>query len=241
MRATATDPDTGATLTSNPGTYAFSVGDGAAGQPDLPSSLAIHGLADHYHTGDTVSLTAVPDVATDLDHYHWYTRDNASDSWSVVPGLGGAEFTGTADHDGRQIKAALFGDDHAVVAESEPVTVHIDDHGEGEEPIGTVLTVTGAEGHFHPGDTVELTAVQEPATDLDHYHWFTRPDAPPPGVWPATRAPPTPTPSPHRPTSTATRSRPASTTTTTTPSPPPNPSPCTSRTTGTAKAPSTRC
>ncbi|WP_461297039.1 choice-of-anchor M domain-containing protein [Streptomyces harbinensis] len=177
VRATATDPDTGATLTSNPGTYAFSVGDGAAGQPDLPSSLAIHGLADHYHTGDTVSLTAVPDVATDLDHYHWYTRDNASDSWSVVPGLGGAEFTGIADHDGRQIKAALFGDDHPVVAESEPVTVHIDDHGDGEEPIGTVLTVTGAEGHFHPGDTVELTAVQEPATDLDHYHWFTRPDA----------------------------------------------------------------
>ncbi|WP_308277300.1 choice-of-anchor M domain-containing protein [Streptomyces ginkgonis] len=116
-------------------------------------------------------------MATDLDHYHWYTRDNAADSWSVVPGLGGAEFTGTADHDGRQIKAALFGDDHAVVAESEPVTVHIDDHGDGEEPIGTVLTVTGAEGHFHPGDTVELTAVQEPATDLDHYHWFTRPDA----------------------------------------------------------------
>ncbi|UWM51922.1 choice-of-anchor M domain-containing protein [Streptomyces carpaticus] len=177
VRATATDPDTGATLTSNPGTYAFSVGDGAAGQPQIPSSLAIHGLADHYHTGDTVSLTAVPDVATDLDHYHWYTRDNAADSWSVVPGLGGAEFTGTADHDGRQIKAALFGDDHAVVAESEPVTVHIDDHGDGEEPIGTVLTVTGAEGHFHPGDTVELTAVQQPATDLDHYHWFTRPDA----------------------------------------------------------------
>ncbi|WP_369266614.1 choice-of-anchor M domain-containing protein [Streptomyces harbinensis] len=177
VRATATDPDTGATLTSNPGTYAFSVGDGAAGQPQIPSSLAIHGLADHYHTGDTVSLTAVPDVATDLDHYHWYTRDNATDSWSVVPGLGGAEFTGTADHDGRQIKAALFGDDHAVVAESEPVTVHIDDHGDGEEPIGTVLTVTGAEGHFHPGDTVELTAVQQPATDLDHYHWFTRPDA----------------------------------------------------------------
>lgn len=177
VRATATDPDTGATLTSNPGTYAFSVGDGAAGQPQIPSSLAIHGLADHYHTGDTVSLTAVPDVATDLDHYHWYTRDNAADSWSVVPGLGGAEFTGTADHDGRQIKAALFGDDHAVVAESEPVTVHIDDHGDGEGPVDTVLTVTGAEGHFHPGDTVELTAVQEPATDLDHYHWFTRPDA----------------------------------------------------------------
>ncbi|RKN08327.1 choice-of-anchor M domain-containing protein [Streptomyces radicis] len=174
-RATATDPDTGRSLTSDVATYAFSVGDQEEPPPG-PTSLAIEGLADHYHTGDAVELTAVPDVETDLDHYHWYTRDSPSGEWEAAEGGEGDAYTGTAEIDGQQIRAELLDADHAVVAESEPVTVHIDDH-EGEDPGATTLTVEGVADHYHPGDTVELTARQDPETDLDHYHWFTRASA----------------------------------------------------------------
>jgi surface-anchored protein len=39
------------------------------------------------------------------------------------------------------------------------------------------LAVTGAEGEHEPGDQVALVASQDPATDLDHYHWFRRCDS----------------------------------------------------------------
>ncbi|ONK14632.1 choice-of-anchor M domain-containing protein [Streptomyces sp. MP131-18] len=171
-RATATNPGTGESITSNTAAYAFSVGDREA-PPPVPSSLSIEGLADHYHTGDAVELTAVPNAATDLDHYHWYTRDSAAGDWEAAEGGDGDRYTGTAEIDGRQIKAELLDADHEVVAESAPVTVHIDDH-QGEDPGATTLTVEGTAERYRPGDTAELTAVQTPGTELDHYHWFTR-------------------------------------------------------------------
>ncbi|ARQ69126.1 choice-of-anchor M domain-containing protein [Streptomyces marincola] len=133
-RATATDPGTGQSLTSEPATYTFAVGDLEEPAP-APTGLSIDGLADHYHTGDTVELTAVPDAETDLDHYHWYTRESSSGGWEVVDGAYGDRWTGTAEIDGQQIRAELLDADHEVVAASEPVTVRIDDH-HGEEPGG---------------------------------------------------------------------------------------------------------
>ncbi len=128
VQATATSPSNGKTLTSNTGTYSISVGD----QPDQqPTSLAIEGLADHYHTGETVKLTAEPDVPTELDHYHWYSRDSADAEWEVAEGGEGDTYTGKAEVDGQQLKAELYGDDHEVVASSDAVTVKIDDHDDG--------------------------------------------------------------------------------------------------------------
>ncbi|SOD62888.1 surface-anchored protein [Streptomyces zhaozhouensis] len=126
-QATATNPDNGDTLTSDPATYTFTVGEQEEPAP-APDSLSIEGLADHYHTGGAVELTAVPNVATELDHYHWYTRESSSAEWEAAEGGEGDRYSGTAELDGQQVRAELLGDDHEVVAASEPVTIHVDDH-----------------------------------------------------------------------------------------------------------------
>ncbi|GAF11572.1 zinc ABC transporter, periplasmic-binding protein ZnuA [Bacillus sp. JCM 19045] len=104
------------------------------GTVDLETaSVQIDGLNDHYHTGDPVQLTAQEDEESGHDHWHWYTLapdedPTDSDAWEVVPDNGTNSYTGTADVDGQQIQARLFGDDHDVIAQSEPVTISIDDH-----------------------------------------------------------------------------------------------------------------
>ncbi|UED86419.1 choice-of-anchor M domain-containing protein [Streptomyces profundus] len=129
-RATATNPATGSVLTSAPADYSFSVGE--AEEPDpAPTGLSIEGLSDHYHTGDAVELTAVPDATTDLDHYHWYSRDSAAADWEAAEGGAGDRYAGTAEVDGQQLRAELLDEDHEVVATSEPVTIRVDDHDDG--------------------------------------------------------------------------------------------------------------
>ncbi|WP_062204717.1 choice-of-anchor M domain-containing protein [Streptomyces sp. NBRC 109706] len=137
--ATATDPATGESITSDAATYTFAVG--VPGDPDPdpdptdpdPTSLSIEGLAHHYHTGDPVELTAVPEVETELDHYHWYTRDSEAAEWEAAEGGNGDRYSGTAEVDGQQLRAELLDENHEVAAASEPVTIHIDDHEGGHE------------------------------------------------------------------------------------------------------------
>ncbi|WP_035812806.1 choice-of-anchor M domain-containing protein [Jiangella gansuensis] len=134
----AGDLAAGGTATSSPVTYTFQVGDGVdpGPDPDPATTLSISGLAGHYHTGDVVTLTAVQDPQTELDHYHWFTRAPGTEDWLIVPDAGTGEysFTATAQHDGLEIIARLYDDDHAVVAESAPVTVAVDDHTDPEPP-----------------------------------------------------------------------------------------------------------
>ncbi|MTV24985.1 hypothetical protein FTX61_06080 [Nitriliruptoraceae bacterium ZYF776] len=173
----------GGSLASDAERYVFHVGDLADYEdPDasdpVETTLTIEGLAHHYHTGDAIELTAVQDPETELDHYHWYTRADASADWSVVSGAGTDTLSLTAGDapalDGTQVIARLFDDEHEVVAESAPVTIDIDDH-DHDHPVETTLTIEGLRHHYHTGDTATLTAVQDPETDLDHYHWFVTP------------------------------------------------------------------
>lgn len=97
-------------------------------------SITIDGLAGHYHTGDSIQLTAQLSEDSDHDHWHWYTLDPAADDWETVPDNGTTTYDGEATMDGQQIKAILFGDDHEVVAESEAVTIAIDDHTGDHDP-----------------------------------------------------------------------------------------------------------
>lgn len=97
-------------------------------------SITIDGLAGHYHTGDSIQLTAQLSEDSDHDHWHWYTLEPGADDWETVPDNGTATFGGEATIDGQQIKAVLFGDDHEVVAESEAVTISIDDHTGDHDP-----------------------------------------------------------------------------------------------------------
>ncbi|MCM3781995.1 metal-binding protein ZinT [Neobacillus mesonae] len=96
--------------------------------------IAIEGLGAHYHTGDTIELTAVLSENVDYDHWHWYIKESEQTDWEAASGQQGETFKGEATTDGLEIKATLYNDDHEVYAESEPVTIVIDDHhGHDEE------------------------------------------------------------------------------------------------------------
>ncbi|WP_054704217.1 zinc ABC transporter substrate-binding protein [Bacillus sp. JCM 19041] len=93
----------------------------------------IDGLSDHYHSGDDVHLTVHEEEESGHDHWHWYTlapdaNPEDEEAWEVVPDNGTDTYEGMAEEDGQQIQAKLFGDDHDVIAQSEPVTISIDDH-----------------------------------------------------------------------------------------------------------------
>ncbi|CDO04208.1 Cadmium-induced protein ZinT [Oceanobacillus picturae] len=100
---------------------------------EAPVGVEIEGVADHYHTGDTIELTAVLEEASDLNHWHWFSRESEGE-WEVISGQESEAFTGEATVNGLEIKAVLYNDDHEPSVQSEPVEVVIDDHhGHDEE------------------------------------------------------------------------------------------------------------
>lgn len=90
--------------------------------------IVIEGLLAHYHTGDTIKLTATLNENTDYDHWHWFTLNPGEQEWTAVEGQTSDRFEGESTINGQQIKAVLFDDEHHAFAESEPVTVEINDH-----------------------------------------------------------------------------------------------------------------
>ncbi|WP_208591226.1 ZinT family metal-binding protein [Gracilibacillus suaedae] len=95
---------------------------------EAPEGIEIKGVADHYHTGDTIELTAVLEEDSEFDHWHWYSRESEDAEWEVVSGQETETFTGEATVNGLEIKAVLFDDDHEPSVQSAPVEVIIDDH-----------------------------------------------------------------------------------------------------------------
>ncbi|WP_067838122.1 metal ABC transporter solute-binding protein, Zn/Mn family [Amphibacillus sediminis] len=103
------------------------------GHGDSEGVIEIVGLADHYHTGDVVTLAAELNEEVDYDHWHWYIRENQGDEWDAVSGQGTEQFEYETTGTSFEVKAVLFDDDHNTYAESEPVKVLIDDH-ENKDP-----------------------------------------------------------------------------------------------------------
>jgi zinc transport system substrate-binding protein len=95
---------------------------------DAPEDIKIEGLADHYHTGDEIKLTAVLEEETELDHWHWYSRESADAEWESIEGQESEVFTGKAEINGLELKAVLLDNDHNASVQSPPVTIVIDDH-----------------------------------------------------------------------------------------------------------------
>lgn len=88
-------------------------------------SVEIEGLNDHYHSGDSVELSVADDFEEE-GHWHWYKQVDEED-WEMIEG----EFDSTISFeavDGESIKASYYNEDHTLLAESEPVEIHIDDH-----------------------------------------------------------------------------------------------------------------
>lgn len=133
--------------------------------------VSINGLADHYHSGDAIELTASVDPASVLDTYRWTLTPVGGDPTTHEGNP--LDLTASAELNGATVVAELVFDNGDVYVASQPVTIEIDDHGhEPGDPEEVALTVTGLKDSYAPGETLELTAVPEPDTDLDHYHWF---------------------------------------------------------------------
>jgi len=149
-------------------------------------SIHIQGVADHYHTGDMVELTAELDEDVDYDHWHWYTRERADEEWVTVPDQGGPEFKYEVTGANFEVRAILFDDNHNEFAVSQPVEIVINDHGHGEEEShqhaeeghdhgeeedhahGEIIE--GAHVHDHEHGSEEAAGTIEIIGLADHYH-----------------------------------------------------------------------
>ena len=66
-------------------------------EQEAPEDVTILGLADHYHTGDVIELTANFEEETEFEHWHWYTREPGEQEWVTVPEHGDIHYIGEAD------------------------------------------------------------------------------------------------------------------------------------------------
>ncbi|MBP2337253.1 surface-anchored protein [Saccharothrix coeruleofusca] len=150
VRAAVTPPG-GTPTRLQPVVYTFFVGEELPQEPTpdpgTPATqLTITGLASHYHAGGVAALTAVQTPPTDEDHYHWLTRAAGETQWSFVPDAYTAKygFVVRTSDDNREIKAVLYNRDHQLIAESAPVVIDVDDH--GNDPVnGPTITATLSE------------------------------------------------------------------------------------------------
>lgn len=95
---------------------------------ETAATVDIIGLNDHYHTGDVVTLVAKLKEETDLENWHWFTRENHDEEWEVVTGQETDHFEYKTSEESFEVKAVLYDYDHNIYAESEPVSVLIDNH-----------------------------------------------------------------------------------------------------------------
>ncbi|MGD9607745.1 MAG: choice-of-anchor M domain-containing protein, partial [Leucobacter sp.] len=135
--------------------------------------VTLSGAAHHYHTGATAHLAASVSPVSVLSRYEWQVRLAGEADWSTVAGENDDEysFEVASALDGAHVRAVLTFDDGTHYVASAPIEIEIDDHHD-EEPVETVLSITGLAHHYHSGDAANLTAVQNPVTGEDHYHWF---------------------------------------------------------------------
>jgi surface-anchored protein/LPXTG-motif cell wall-anchored protein len=166
-KATATNPATGESITSAEQSYNFQVGDPAPAP--IETELSVTGLADSYAAGETVSLSAEQNPATDLDHYHWFTRTGDSGEWVAASGALTSKysFDATDEMNGLQVQARLYDEDHAVVAESAPVTVVI----RNPAPVTPTVAIKALGSHYHQGNPIALEATTSPEVDGASYRW----------------------------------------------------------------------
>lgn len=91
-------------------------------------SIKIEGLAEHYHTGDSIKLSAEPEEKKETDQWRWYTKESKESKWVIVSDQKTQTFSGKANANGLEIKAVLVDDNEEPYAESKPVKIVIDDH-----------------------------------------------------------------------------------------------------------------
>ncbi|GAB7039415.1 hypothetical protein JCM9533A_32650 [Catenuloplanes niger JCM 9533] len=111
--------------------------------PALPEQEGLHvlGVAGHYHTGGTAQLTAAAVPAAELTGVQWLIRDSADADWTAVAGATTAHYAFVVgpNHDGMQVTVRSA----TPALESAPVTIHVDDHGQGPAGTKSITTTLG--------------------------------------------------------------------------------------------------
>lgn len=100
---------------------------GGSTDPEPVTELRIDGLADGYHVGETATLTAIQTPETGEDHWHWFIKRAGDADYSVISGALTATLTHevTAADADATVVAKLYDHDHAVIAESSPVSITV--------------------------------------------------------------------------------------------------------------------
>ncbi|WP_213451385.1 choice-of-anchor M domain-containing protein [Rhizomonospora bruguierae] len=145
FRADATLAD-GRQLSTGPVPYRFEVGD--LPDPDPPVQLSIQGLQPAYAPGATVTLIAVQTPAGELNRYRWFSKCPGTGEFTAIPGETSAtySFTATSRLNDCQYVVRLYGDGEVAVAQSTPVTLHVDDAGSPAPSQRITVTVDGTQG-----------------------------------------------------------------------------------------------
>lgn len=102
-------------------------------QTQAGEGVSIVGLADHYHTGDVVTLNANILEEKNYEHWNWFVRSDSTQDWEAVPDQETERFEYKTSGDSFEVKAVLYDNDHNVYAESSAISVKIDNH-EGKDP-----------------------------------------------------------------------------------------------------------
>ncbi len=163
---TVTDADTGYFVAS--AQHELRVTDAAPGE----QLLFLDSLSGHYHQGSTIRLHAFGDpVASDTDTYRWLWKRPDQSAYVVLGKITTSSHELRAEQalDGTQVKAELRTAGGALLATSEPATVHVDDHGAAPQQ---KVTVDGLADGYRVGDEVTLTATVAPTSVLTRWEWY---------------------------------------------------------------------
>lgn len=102
---------------------------------NVPVTIEINGLADHYHSGDVITLAAEIDNAPDNIQWQWSTRESRDSEWEIVSGQHTDHFEYKTAGESFEVRAMLIDDKQNPIAESQPAKVLIDDHEEQDPHI----------------------------------------------------------------------------------------------------------
>jgi surface-anchored protein len=136
--------------------------------PATELSITSDRAPDDYWAGQTATLTAQQTVPTGLIAYRWLVKAPGAAEFTAVDGKTTQtySFKPNPKNSGTQVKVQLLREG-AVHAESAPVTITA-----GLREPATTISVTADKTVYAPGDIAHFTSSQNPATGVDHFHWY---------------------------------------------------------------------
>lgn len=101
-------------------------------EENVPETIEIKGLSDHYHTGDVVQLVAQIEEYADSGNVQWYTQSNEG-HWVAVAEQNTETFEYKTTGESFKVKAVFYDNQGNQQAQSSVIDVVINDH-EGLDP-----------------------------------------------------------------------------------------------------------